>query len=116
MRLLRGAAPLIVAVALALSLPYGSTPDTRARAGPPAAPEPFGAGCRTTVSGSEVTAYCHNPYPGTDSVSLHVECDHWWDIGSDGSPVAAEPAQTVRMTGRCWKEVRSAWVTHQRAG
>ncbi|MFB7735738.1 hypothetical protein ACFC08_15380 [Streptomyces sp. NPDC056112] len=100
MRLLRGAAPLIVAVALALSLPYGSTPDTRARAGPPAAQEPFGAGCRTTVSGSEV---------------MHVECDDWWDIGSDGSPVAAEPAQTVRLTGRCWKEVRSAWITHQRA-
>ncbi|MEU6011481.1 hypothetical protein [Streptomyces sp. NPDC047453] len=43
------------------SLPFGATPRTRARAGLPAAPEPYGAGCRATVSGSQATAYCHNP-------------------------------------------------------
>ncbi|KUL60066.1 MULTISPECIES: hypothetical protein [unclassified Streptomyces] len=75
-------------------------------------PRPFGSECRTGISGSNVVAYCHNPYPETDHVRLHVECDRWWDIDVDGAPVAAGPAETVRLTGRCWKEVRSAWVSH----
>ncbi|WP_093618413.1 hypothetical protein [Streptomyces indicus] len=73
---------------------------------------PFGAECRTSVEGSRVTAYCHNPYPETDHVRLHVECDRWWDIDTDATPVPAGPAMTVRLSGRCWKEVGSAWVTH----
>ncbi len=78
------------------------------------AERPFGAMCRTAIEGSYVTAHCHNPYPEIDRVTLHIECDRWWDIDSDGTPVEAGPAQTVRLTGRCWKEVRSAWVSHQR--
>ncbi|MEV0096393.1 hypothetical protein [Streptomyces sp. NPDC050738] len=78
-------------------------------------PEPFGADCRTTVTGSHVVAYCHNPYPDSDKVELHIECARWWDIDSDARPVEAGPAQTVRLTGRCWKEIRSAWITHARS-
>ena len=76
--------------------------------------KPFGASCRTAVDGSHVTAYCHNPYPEPDHVGLHIECDRWWDIDTDGPRVEAGPAQRVRLVGRCWKEVRSAWVSHQR--
>ncbi|GHD84624.1 hypothetical protein [Streptomyces naganishii] len=115
MRLSRSVASVTVAVALVLSLPYEAMPHARVRTGPPTAAEPFGATCRTSVSGSRVTAYCHNPYPGTDRVGLHIECARWWDLDSDGSPVDVGPAQTVRLTGRCWMEVRSAWVSHERA-
>ncbi|MER6922290.1 hypothetical protein ABZ886_01050 [Streptomyces spiralis] len=87
-----------------LLLPYGAW-----------AAEPFGATCRSTVSGSEVTAYCHNPYPETDRVALHIECARWWDLDGDGAPVDVGPAQTVRMTGRCWKEIRAVWISHLRA-
>ena len=75
---------------------------------------PFGAECRIMVDGSYVIAYCHNPYPEVDRVGLHIECERWWDIDSDGARLTAGPAQTVRLTGRCWKEIRSAWVSHQR--
>ncbi|MFD5496233.1 hypothetical protein ACFWH4_25870 [Streptomyces sp. NPDC127091] len=78
--------------------------------------DPFGAACRIGVDGSRVTAYCHNPYPDTDHVSLHIECLPWWDLDSDSAPVAAGPAQTVRLTGRCWKEVRAVWINHRKAG
>ncbi|MFI1167783.1 hypothetical protein ACH4UM_30355 [Streptomyces sp. NPDC020801] len=115
MRLSRSLASATVAVALVLSLPYEAMPHARVRAGRPTASEPFGATCRTSVSGSHVTAYCHNPYPETDRVGLHVECARWWDLDSDGSPVDVGPAQTVRMSGRCWEEVRSAWISHERA-
>ncbi|OEJ49238.1 hypothetical protein AR457_26850 [Streptomyces agglomeratus] len=74
----------------------------------------FGSTCRTSVRGSRVVAYCHNPYPVSDIVRLHTECDRWWDIDADGSPVEVGPAQTVRLTDRCWKEVRRAWVSHHR--
>ncbi|WP_406336234.1 hypothetical protein [Streptomyces sp. NBC_00203] len=97
-----------------MALPYDATPHARVEAENPAVPQLFGAECRTTVTGSHVVAYCHNPYPETDRVSLHVECDRWWDIDSDGPPVDAEPAMTVRLTGRCWKEIRSVWVSHQK--
>ncbi|MFD6989483.1 hypothetical protein [Streptomyces sp. NPDC059943] len=76
--------------------------------------DPFGASCRTTIEGSSVTAFCHNPYPGTDRVQLHVECARWWDVDSDSAPVEAGPARHVRLAGRCWKEVDSAWVSHAR--
>ncbi|KAA0932338.1 MULTISPECIES: hypothetical protein [Streptomyces] len=88
----------------------GTAPHARV----PAPARPFGAVCRTVVDGSHVTADCRNPYPETDHVGLHVECERWWDIDADGVRVEAGPAQHVRLTGRCWKEVRSAWITHQR--
>ncbi|MFE5895441.1 hypothetical protein ACWCQZ_09925 [Streptomyces sp. NPDC002285] len=117
MRFSRRLASTTVAVALVVPLSYEAMAHAHARvhaAKAEAEPwEPFGAACRVSVTGSQVTAYCHNPYPETDRVSLHVECARWWDIDSDGSPVDAEPAQTVRLTGRCWKEVGSAWVSHR---
>ncbi|MFI6081935.1 hypothetical protein ACIBBB_13310 [Streptomyces sp. NPDC051217] len=76
--------------------------------------EPFGASCRTAAEGSLVTAFCHNPYPETDRVQLHIECARWWDIDSDSAPAEARAAGYVRLTGRCWKEIESAWVSHER--
>ncbi|MGA4848037.1 hypothetical protein ACOBQB_17960 [Streptomyces sp. G5(2025)] len=113
---------VLAALALLVAVPTGAAslgdtgPDRHARAGKPGErePRPFGAECRTRVHGSAVIAYCHNPYPETDRVRLHVECDRWWDIDVDSAPVEAGPAQTVRLAGRCWKEVRSAWVSHQK--
>jgi hypothetical protein len=72
------------------------------------------AECRTGTDGSQAVVYCHNPYPEPDQVRLHIECARWWDIDSDAAPVTAEPAMTVRLTGRCWKEIRSVWVSHHR--
>ncbi|MDJ0461872.1 hypothetical protein [Streptomyces sp. H27-C3] len=89
-------------------------PETPAGLERPKEPAPFGSTCRTSVEGSQVVAYCHNPYPESDQVRLHTECDRWWDIDADGRPVEVGPAQTVRLTDRCWKEVRSAWVSHGR--
>ncbi|MFE3604790.1 hypothetical protein [Streptomyces goshikiensis] len=85
-----------------------------AQPAPPAARELFGADCDTEIEGSRVTAYCHNGYPETDLIRLHVECDRWWDLDGDGAAVAVGPAGRVELAGRCWKEVRSAWVTHER--
>ncbi|WP_435888458.1 hypothetical protein [Streptomyces niveus] len=76
--------------------------------------EPFGASCRTTAQGSLVTAFCHNPYPETDRVQLHIECARWWDVDSDSAAAEAGPAGYARLSGRCWKEVESAWVSHER--
>ncbi|RII18586.1 hypothetical protein DSC45_11755 [Streptomyces sp. YIM 130001] len=73
-----------------------------------------GAHCRTSVQGSEAVALCHNPYPEADRVRLHVECARWWDIDTDSSPVESAPAMTVRLDGRCWKEIRAVWVSHVR--
>lgn len=81
---------------------------------PPAARELFGADCDTEINGSQVVAFCHNGYPQTDLVRLHVECDRWWDVDGDGAAVAVGPAGRVELSARCWKEVRSAWVSHQR--
>ncbi|MFF4258189.1 hypothetical protein ACFY1L_44095 [Streptomyces sp. NPDC001663] len=114
MRLFRSLASVTVAVALVLFLPYEAMPHARVHARKPPSPQPFGAECRTRVTGSHVTAYCHNPYVQTDRVSLHVECSRWWDIDTDGAPVDVGPALTVRLTGRCWKEVRSVWINHQK--
>ncbi|MER7621208.1 hypothetical protein [Streptomyces sp. NPDC126503] len=91
----------------------------RARAGDGAGkpeggePENFGASCRTVVQGSRVTAYCRNPYPVTDRVRLHVECERWWDLDTDSAPVDVVPTDYARITARCWKEVAAAWLTHQ---
>ncbi|MER7959636.1 hypothetical protein, partial [Streptomyces sp. NPDC096030] len=96
----------------------GRAPPPPAAAPPaPVAQEPenFGASCQTVVEGSRVTAYCQNPYPTTDRVQLHVECDRWWDVDTDSTPVEVGPTAYAELTGRCWKEVRSAWLTHQPA-
>ncbi|MGV9555775.1 hypothetical protein [Streptomyces sp. NPDC003401] len=117
MRLFRSVAPLTVAVFFVLPLPAHALSHARVAARPvtTAAPEDlFGAECRTTVEGSEVTVHCHNPYAVVDRVRLHVECARWWDLDTDGAPADAGPAVTVRLTGRCWKEVGEAWVSHQR--
>ena len=114
MRMSRSLASATVALALVLSLPYEATPHARVAPRSAAPPEPFGAECRTSVLGSHVIAYCHNPYVDIDRVQLHVECARWWDLDTDSTPVDAGPAMTVRLAGRCWKEVRSAWVSHQR--
>ena len=96
MRLSRSLASVTVAVALVISLAYEAMPHARVEVRKPAAPQLFGADCRTAVHGSHVIAYCHNPYPGTDRVSLHIECDRWWDIDialgidDDPKPVLAD--------------------------
>lgn len=123
MRLSRSLAPVTVAVALVLCLPYDASPSARmdgtvrhARVadGKPTAPKLFGAACRASVHGSHVVAYCHNPYVDIDRVRLHIKCARWWDIDTDSAPVDTPPALTVRLTGRCWKEVRSVWISHQK--
>ncbi|TXS47226.1 hypothetical protein [Streptomyces sp. OR43] len=93
---------------------YAAGQGGAAGAGAPPAPdpEPSGAECRTSVKGSRVVAYCHNPYPTADRVQLHTECARWWDIDADSRPVEVPAGRTVRLDDRCWKEVRSAWVTH----
>ncbi|WP_217162682.1 hypothetical protein [Streptomyces sp. AC512_CC834] len=116
MRPLARLASATLALGCVLILPYEAMSHARVPAGDTASAQPFGAECRVRVDGSDVTAYCHNPYPETDHVRLHVECARWWDLDSDGPAVEAGPAQTVRLDGRCWKAVGSAWVSHRRAG
>lgn len=103
------------AVVLLISLPYlaacapaqGATADKKR--------ERFGAECRIEIDRDLVSATCHNPYPTVDRVALHIECAKWWDIDTDSRPKAVYPAETLRMDGRCWKNVRTAWVSHQPA-
>ncbi|GAA2277269.1 hypothetical protein GCM10010145_57840 [Streptomyces ruber] len=115
MRLFHSLAPVFAATVLLLTLPYEAVPHARAgEDGPQVTREPSGAECRTGVHGSRVVAHCHNPYPDADQVRLHVECARWWDLDTDGPPVVADPARTVRLTGRCWQEIGSAWVSHGR--
>ncbi|MGC0332882.1 hypothetical protein RKD23_005872 [Streptomyces sp. SAI-170] len=111
MRLSRSLAPVTLAVALALCAPYEAMPHARVAE---ETSSPFGAECRTSVSGSHVVAHCHNAYVDIDRVRLHIECDRWWDLDTDSTPVDIGPATTVRLAGRCWKEIRSVWISHQR--
>ncbi|MFJ5934966.1 hypothetical protein AB9128_10765 [Streptomyces cinereoruber] len=109
-------AVLLTGVALAAEVRAAPAPAEEPAAAPAAGePENFGASCRTDVEGSRVTAHCQNPYPRTDRVRLHVECEQWWDVDTDSAPVDVGPADYAQLTGRCWKEVRSAWITHQPA-
>ncbi|MEV7792231.1 hypothetical protein AB0O68_09655 [Streptomyces sp. NPDC087512] len=114
MRLLHRLAPGVLALVCVIFLPYEAASHGRPPAGDTGPGRPFGAECLVRVDGSTVTAHCHNPYPEPDGVRLHVECVRWWDLDSDGPPAEAGPAQTVRLDGRCWKEVGAAWVSHQR--
>ncbi|MEU9013482.1 hypothetical protein AB0D12_27710 [Streptomyces sp. NPDC048479] len=80
---------------------------------PQSEPRDFKADCRTVVDGSRAIAYCHNPYPQTDRVRLHIECERWWDVDADSAPVEIGPAGYAELTDRCWKEVSTVWVSHQ---
>ncbi|MGW1882070.1 hypothetical protein [Streptomyces sp. NPDC001970] len=77
-------------------------------------PRPFGADCDVVVEGSRATAYCRNSYLDTDRVQLHVECARWWDVDADSRPVDVAPTAHATLTERCWKEIRTAWVSHVR--
>ncbi|MEU8761617.1 hypothetical protein [Streptomyces sp. NPDC048659] len=111
--LLAGLAGLAVA---AETRPAPGAAEDAPRSAPAAEPdEDAGASCRTDVRGSTVTAYCQNPFPRTDRVRLHVECARWWDVDTDSAPVAVAPADYAQVAGRCWKEVRTAWITHEPA-
>ncbi|MFH8370699.1 hypothetical protein [Streptomyces sp. NPDC018031] len=72
-----------------------------------------GASCNAWISGSRAHASCFNPDPGADRVQLHVDCARWWDPDLDGHPVEVGPAQHIRLSQRCWKEIREAWVSHR---
>ncbi|WP_030204916.1 hypothetical protein [Streptomyces bikiniensis] len=108
-------AVLLTGVALAAEVRAAPAPAGERPAPAAEEPENFGASCRTDVEGSRVTAHCQNPYPRTDRVRLHVECERWWDVDTDSAPVDVGPADYAQLTGRCWKEVRAAWITHQPA-
>ncbi|MEV8585993.1 hypothetical protein [Streptomyces sp. NPDC051180] len=110
-------AVLLTGIAVADEVRTAPAPaeDLPAAAPPAAEPVVFEASCRTLVEGSRVTAHCQNPYPRSDRVSLHVECERWWDVDTDSASVDIGPADYAKITGRCWKEVRAAWVTHRPA-
>ncbi|MFI1012079.1 hypothetical protein [Streptomyces sp. NPDC020965] len=104
--MIRRSAPVLAAATLLL----WATPEALSQE-----PEPrtYEADCRTEIEGSRATAYCHNPYPVTDRVRLHVECERWWDIDGDSAPADLDPAGYLALTDRCWKEIRAVWVSHQ---
>jgi hypothetical protein len=99
--------------------PYGASTAAPERAGRGAgqgAGERRGgyqAHCRTQVHGSHAVAYCHNPYPEPDRVRLHTECARWWDVDADSAPVDIPAAGYVQVASRCWKEIRSARISHE---
>ncbi|MFF0451038.1 hypothetical protein ACFYT4_32435 [Streptomyces sp. NPDC004609] len=122
MRSFLSSAPVLAAVAILV----WTTPDavsgvlTGSRGAPAGEPRTsvkpppvYEADCRTEIEGSRAVAYCHNPYPATDRVQLHVECERWWDVDVDAEPAEVGPAQYQQLTDRCWKEIRAAWVSHQ---
>lgn len=113
-RLLLAASAAVAALAVPLGVHVASGADSGTAVAPPE-PEPAGSECRTTIGGSRVVAYCHNPYPSTDLVQLHTECVRWWDVDTDGAAVAVAPGRTVRLEDRCWKEIATAWVSHRPA-
>ncbi|MFJ1644989.1 hypothetical protein [Streptomyces sp. NPDC088258] len=94
-------------------VPDRAAPRSLSRAAP-ARDSPARATCLTKIEGSRATASCHNPYPDTDLVQLHVTCEHWWDVSTDSARVEVGAARYVTLTDRCWKGIRAAWVTHER--
>jgi hypothetical protein len=110
----RNASVLAAATVLLGAVPLATLQFRQETQDPRPAPKPdYRAQCTTVVDGSRVTAYCHNPYPSADRVRLHVECDRWWDVDADTAPVLLRAAEYRELTGRCWKEIRSVWVSHQ---
>ncbi|GAA1884360.1 hypothetical protein [Streptantibioticus ferralitis] len=105
--------PRTAALLLAAAIAPAATPS--AAHAVPGADSPSGAApgtqCRTQIRGSAGTAVCHNPDPAVVHVRLHIVCRRWWDPATDTRPVPVGPAQTVTLTGRCWKEIRSVWIT-----
>lgn len=101
------------AVLAAVTILLWTTPVAVGRPLPPEKPPSYEADCGAVVDGSRAIAYCHNPYPVTDRVRLHVECERWWDVDADSAPVEIDPAGYARLTERCWKEVRAVWISHQ---
>ncbi|MER7048729.1 MULTISPECIES: hypothetical protein [Streptomyces] len=109
MRMIRCSSPLLAAVTLVL----WATPQALSQEPEPEPRPPYQANCRTEINGSYATAHCHNPYPITDRVRLHIECERWWDVDVDSAPTGIDPAGSVTLTDRCWKEIRAVWVSHQ---
>ncbi len=107
------ASVLATATVLLWAVPTASQPHHREESKPQARPPSYEADCRTVLDGSRATAFCHNPYPQTDRVRLHIECARWWDVDVDGAPVEIDPADYVQLTDRCWKEIAVVWVSHQ---
>ncbi|TVL90709.1 hypothetical protein [Streptomyces sp. SAJ15] len=110
------AAALIAAFAVAASEPPAAptTPPPAPVIVPAAENRPRHASCDAWVHGSHATASCFNPYPRADRVQLHVECERWWDPDLASRPVDIAPAQHIRVSERCWKEIAEAWVSHLR--
>ncbi|MBH5334204.1 hypothetical protein IHE55_05060 [Streptomyces pactum] len=75
-----------------------------------------GASCSAWITGSRAHASCFNPDPAADRVQLHVDCARWWDPDLASHPVEVGPAQHVRLSQRCWKEIREAWVSQRSEG
>ncbi|MFG3493390.1 hypothetical protein [Streptomyces sp. NPDC047928] len=111
------AAISVLTTGLTLTAPAGAAAGTGGGAAAPEADRDrqggWAATCRTSVEGSRVIAHCHNPYPRTDRVQLHVECERWWDIDADSEPVDLGPTAYAELSERCWKEVRAVWISHQ---
>ncbi|MFI6289789.1 hypothetical protein ACIBCM_34515 [Streptomyces sp. NPDC051018] len=121
MRRFLSSAPVLAAVAILVwttpeavsDVLTGSRGDRAEKPRTSVKPPVYEADCRTEVTGSRAVAYCHNPYPATDLVQLHVECERWWDVDVDAEPAEIGPAQYRELTDRCWKEIRAAWVSHR---
>ncbi|MGI5399888.1 hypothetical protein ACQEVG_10625 [Streptomyces sp. CA-135486] len=107
-------ASVLAAVTVTLwTAPLAASQQHRDKPKPEPKAQAFEADCRTVIDGSRATAYCHNPYPATDRVQLHIECGRWWDIDVDSAPVDIAPAGYAELTDRCWKEISSVWISHQ---
>ncbi|MGW6455804.1 hypothetical protein ACWF94_07720 [Streptomyces sp. NPDC055078] len=114
MRTILRSAPVLTAVTLLLwATPDAVSQPHRHQQRPKERPPAYEADCRTVVDGSHATAYCHNPYPVSDRVRLHIECERWWDIDVDSAPAVIDPAGYLELTDRCWKEIGTVWVSHQ---
>lgn len=112
----RLAAALVAAFALpasAAARPPGAAPPARTGPAHAAVAPRSGARCDIVRGDHEARAVCLNPDPVTTRLQLHVTCARWWDPATDTEPVDDGPAQWVSLTGHCWKELRSAWLTRR---